>query len=305
MTCGTPKSFKGMLKGDLQQKSGFVIPLLLLNPAIAKSSDNSPFKMLSDRAISSDSKVYNPGMLYEDVLYPKYFNGMWKCESTTASVSAPLGIDAFGGPSAWESAQKDIGNTLKYQSRFITRPDGEVVADRLFNVKTIADKAMGKGAVLVIEGDRGILKGISSNTIAYFDGLAAKINVAITPDQTTGDIFDVSLVTSDRNYGSDEGSNAEAGAFAVVERVTQSISRRMDLLSSQPPPPRVKEIETISFYSVPNSDRTVVQAVQRTATFLSPQEQSVSYRSLVAKDGRIANEAVDIRTYNLTYIREG
>ena len=33
-------------------------------------------------------------------------------------------------------------------------PDGPVIADRLFNVKAIASVAMGKGAVLGIEGER-------------------------------------------------------------------------------------------------------------------------------------------------------
>ncbi len=281
---------------------GLLPSLLLMNPGIvhgasasasASASENS-FQLLSSRALGGDALSYSPGIQSADVLYPSWFSGIWSVESTTASVIAPLGIDAFGGTNAWEAAQKDIGNTLKYKSRFF-ESEGAVIADRLFNVKAIASVAMGKGAVLGIGGDRSIPK---VNNLKYYDGLAAMMNVAITPDQSQGDIFDCSLVTVGRSYASDS-----TGGFVAVEKVTQSISRRMDLLASQPTAPRIKEIETISLYKAPTGIDSV-EAVQRTSTYLSPNEESSRYRSLVSKDARVRDTAVDMRTYHLSYKRD-
>ena len=118
------------------------------------------------------------------------------------------------------------------------------------------------------------------------------------PDQSRGDIFDCSLVTTDRSFASDS-----TASFIAVEKVIQSISRRMDQLAPQPTAPRVKEIETISLYGAPSSPDTL-EAIQRTATFLSPKEQSARFRSLMSKDNRVGNMAVDIRTYKLQYTRD-
>ena len=276
---------------------GLVPSLLLVNPGIAHgaSAGEDSFKLLSSRALGSDALSYSPGIQSADVLYPDWFAGTWSVESTTASVNAPLGIDAFGGTNAWEAAQKDIGNTLKYKSRFF-ESEGAVIADRLFNVKAIASVAMGKGAVLGIEGDRSIPK--ANNLKKYYDGLAAMMNVAITPDQSQGDIFDCSLVTVGRCYASDS-----TGGFVAVEKVTQSVSRRMDLLASQPTAPRIKEIETISLYKTPTGTDSI-EAVQRTSTYLSPNEESSRYRSLVSKDVRVRDTAVDVRSYKLSYRRD-
>ena len=299
-TFSTPRSLVEAAQGQAawSSKAAFCLlpSLLLVNPGIAHgaSAGEDSFKLLSSRALGSDALSYSPGIQSADVLYPDWFAGIWSVESTTASVNAPLGIDAFGGTNAWEAAQKDIGNTLKYKSRFF-ESEGAVIADRLFNVKAIASVAMGKGAVLGIEGDRSIPK---ANKLKYYDGLAAMMNVAITPDQSQGDIFDCSLVTVGRSYVSDS-----TGGFVAVEKVTQSILRRMDLLASQPTAPRIKEIETISLYKAPTGTDSV-EAVQRTSTYLSPNEESSRYRSLVSKDARVRDTAVDIRTYNLSYRRE-
>jgi hypothetical protein len=291
-----PQSLREACRGQVHQVSAWSALGLSLGglklPSACAASAEEPFKFLMGRALGSDAMRYSPGVLSADVEYPKWFAGEWNVESTTASVNAPLGINAFGGASAWEAAQKDIGNTLKYKSKFFG--EGAVIADRLFNVKAIASVAMGKGAVLGIEGDRSIPK---TNDREYYNGLAARMYVAITPDRSQGDIFDCSLVTSDRCFAAES-----AGGFVAVEKVIQTISRRMDLLASQPTAPRIKEIETISLYK-PTSSEDSIEAVQRTATFLSPTEQSARYRQLVAENPRVATTAVDIRTYNLRYSR--
>ena len=95
---------------------------------------------MADRALSADSSFLDTGVLWKDVYYPAYFSGEWACASTTKSVFAPLGIEAFGGTPSWEAAQKDVGQTLKYKSKFLASPasvDG-VIADRIFNINSIA-----------------------------------------------------------------------------------------------------------------------------------------------------------------------
>ena len=62
--------------------------------------------------------------------------------SETKDVQAPCGVALFGGNSTYLNAKKDIGNVLSYDSRFLTDASGSVIADREFNVKSIAKVAI-------------------------------------------------------------------------------------------------------------------------------------------------------------------
>ena len=96
----------------------------------------------------------DPGVLSADVVYPSWFEGVWDSASTTRNVYGPIGIDLFGGESMWQKAQKDVGSTINYKSKFMKVPTGDdkgeqqvVIADRLFNIAAIADSAVGKVSV--------------------------------------------------------------------------------------------------------------------------------------------------------------
>ena len=262
-------------------------------PSILSGVSDKGFLSLAERAYSEASSTLDSGVLYKDVLYPKWFNGEWDVYSTTKSVYAPLGIKVFGGSSAWEAAQKDVGNTLKYKSRFLSPPGfaSGTVADRIYNVRSIASAAVGKDSIMSIGGPRE-----DSN----LEALAQELRVSMSPNQIAGEIFDISLTTIGRDYypNANTKSGVDESAFLAMEKVQQVISRRMDQLMS-PGTQKVKNIETISIYR--RESPTKVIGIQRTATFLSSEEQSSRFRALAEKDRRVKDEAVDIRLYELVY----
>ena len=153
---------------------------------------------------------------------------------------------------------------------------------------------MGSGSIMKISGREGVA--------ADTDSLAEEIRVSMSPNQIAGGIFDVSLTTTGRDHSPNAGtkSKVDKAAFVAVEKVQQKIARRMDeLMSPNSALGKVKEIETISLYRQESPTR--ISALQRTATFLSPLEQSSRYRMLSEKEPRVKNEAVDIRIYELVY----
>ena len=80
--------------------------------------------LISTRTISDESNLYETGITARDVYYPPWFAGKWSSSSKLYSVNAPLGIDLFGGPAAFESASKELNNTLEYLSKFRNTSDG-------------------------------------------------------------------------------------------------------------------------------------------------------------------------------------
>jgi hypothetical protein len=302
-----PVSFRSQavnrLKRVLSQTSqaSLIVSSLSLRPSLASDGVNE-YKKLADRAMSdASSKSYNPGVKSNDALYPAWFAGDWDCISTTKSVVAPLGMEAFGGDSAWAAGQKDIGQTLKYQTRFVKTNKGGVVADRQFNIQSIASAAVGSDSIMLIAAGQQQ----QQQQADLSDRLAAEIRVSMAPNQIAGEIFDVTLTTIAREYyfNSNRDSSSGDDEFVCLEKVRQTISRRMDeLMSPQTQGKgRVKDIETISLYRREGPDR--VRAWQRTATFLSPLEVSSRYRELQGRIPQVSDEAVDIRLYDLTYTR--
>lgn len=73
----------------------------------------------------------------------------------------------------------------------------------------------------------------------------------------------------------------------------------MDLLSSAPPPPLRKEIETINVYKRVND--SCITSIQRTATFYS--KADARYINAFEKDPRVESTAIDVRSYEVTYIK--
>lgn len=88
------------------------------------------------------------GMEGPDIFYPSWFAGTWNVASTTSDVQAPCGVALFGGNRTWAAAQSEIGQTLSYASRFLVSSHQTTIADREFNVRSIAQAAMGPNSVL-------------------------------------------------------------------------------------------------------------------------------------------------------------
>jgi hypothetical protein len=127
-------------KGSLLASAAFVIQG---RPAKAATS---PEGDLYERFRSNNPTIYKPGIKISDVFYPTWFQGKWNVESVCTDVSAPLGIDAFGGQGAFSRAKKDVNTALKYDSIFKAFGD-TVVGDRLYNVEQIAIASMGENSV--------------------------------------------------------------------------------------------------------------------------------------------------------------
>ena len=140
MTCSrfTPKTNRDIFiqNAKIGVTSLGLIASLKINSALAaqiKSNRNIPLQFqalrnsttfLSQRAISSDSTLYEPGILYPDIYYPNIFAGKWNVSSTFKDVYAPLGVDVFGGELVYKAALKDLNSTLNYITKYKNLTDG-------------------------------------------------------------------------------------------------------------------------------------------------------------------------------------
>jgi len=268
-----------------------------------------------DKKLSSSSLLVNRlennvlepptyGMEGTDIFYPKWFSGNWKTVSTTQSVEAPCGIALFGGNATYINAQKDIGNVLKYDSRFLMTPNTStntntvvdndtVIADREFNVKSIVKVTMGENSIV----------DVSTATPNKFCCLLALKN--------SSSLLQVDLIALNRR--SEPQLDGDPNKFAcaeVVREIAKTVNNNNnndDKSQSQqqkqkrkPTMPSVlKEIETTSIYTyIPESDE--VHCIQRSAAFLLPSDQNeMAMRMWQLSRGR----AIDVRYYNVIYTR--
>jgi len=255
--------------------------------------DNSSF--LSERAYSADAGSYEPGVKSSDVFYPAEFLGKWNVTSTFTDCCAPLGVEVFGGQTAFDSVQKDVNSTLNYLAIFKNGSNGTIIADRLYNVEHIAEASMGKNSIL---------------NDAQLDGdLAKRLRLTISPPTSKGAIFDIELLTTDRQSSlqpsvsvpnpSDLSSSITTPLrFEAMERTSQVIRVRAEK-DDKPTLPLRKNIETITLYLV--VDKDTIRGVQRTATYLSPYDPR--YGVAYSRNPAVAKTAVDIRRYEMLYKR--
>ena len=223
-----------------------------------------------------ESNVLNPppyGMEGSDIFYPSWFQGSWKVSSKTKDVQAPCGVALFGGNTTYQNAQKDVGNVLKYESRFVTDSSGRVIADREYNVKSIARVAMGENSVV----------DVSSATPNKFSCLIAP--------QGAPSMISVDLLVLNRRQ-EDIGANN----FDCSE-VVREIATPVDKPKQQSP--ILKEIETTSLYTY-FPDKDEVRCQQRSAAFLLPSnENEMALKMWQMSRGR----AIDVRFYDVIYTR--
>ena len=245
-----------------------------------------PVGLLESRV---DENVLAPppyGMERPDISYPAWFQGTWKVVSTTASVEAPCGVDLFGSNATYAAAQKEVGTTLNYDCRFVppssSGGNGDatvLIADREFNVRSIAQAALGAYSVLDIPlaGPNkltAILSPVGSPRPLQVDLLTVRRRQEEPPDNDRR--FDCSEVVREIVAAPGGGSSSAAAAAA---------------------PPVLKEIETTSLYRYDPTTNSI-RCRQRSATFLLPsQSNPVLLRRWELARGR----PVDVRFYNVVY----
>eukprot|EP01041_Mallomonas_annulata_P001438 gene1438-2768_t len=243
---------------------------------------------LGRRASSMDSLEYKTGVSSDDVYYPIDFQGKWNVSSIFREVTAPLGVEVFGGQPVFDAALKDVNSSLNYVAKFKPGPNDTTICDRLYNVEQIAEASMGLNSIL--------------NDAQLDDNLARRLRLTISPPSSKGAIFDIELLTTDREYCAHNQSSSSSSPyfswFEAMERTSQIIRVRSDKDGPDTLPLR-KNIETITLYTF--IDKDTIQAIQRTATFLSPLDPR--YSVAVSRNPDVYNTAVDIRRYDVFYRR--
>jgi hypothetical protein len=190
-------------------------------------------------------------------------------------VQAPCGVALFGGNTTYQNARKDVGNVLKYSSRFLvdpTRPNA-VFADRDFNVRSIAKVAMGANSVV----------DVSMAT-------PNKFSCVLAP-QGSPSMLAVDLLVLKRRQ--EPISDNVFHCSEVVREIAAPVDR------PRQPPTLLKEIETASLYTYdPETD--VVRCKQRSASFLLPSDNNpMAFQMWQMSRG----QAIDVRFYDVTYTK--
>ncbi|KAL3924113.1 MAG: hypothetical protein SGILL_001244 [Bacillariaceae sp.] len=260
---------------------GFSMSSLSQQPESAKLESG----LLESRV---SSNVLNPppyGMEGTDIFYPSWFSGgIWKVASTTKDIQSPCGVALFGGNTTYQRALKDVGNVLRYESRFLQTTDGSgggsatrggVIADREFNVRSIAAVTMGANSVVDVSK-------ASPN----------KFSCLIAP-QGAPSMLSVELLVLNRRQET-------TGEFTFdCSEVVREIATPVDRPKQQQPT-LLKEIETTSLYTY-NPQKDEIRCVQRSAAFLLPSnENEMAMRMWQMSRGR----AIDVRFYDVVYTRK-
>jgi len=241
-----------------------------------------------------------------DLYYPPWLTGTWEVLSSTRGIIAPLGTGFFGSPGAYERAMATLNDPpLSYRARFSpsAEADGSCICERAFTVASISRAAMGANAVLGVGGPSTgfLLEGVQSADALEVrirpngaDGrvFRAQLEVIGRTSRRTGDnSFECAELTRQTVFAEPVGTNSPAGQQQPGARPP----------SRAPPPPLVKEIETVSTYQLQPSGRVLGQ--QRTLTFLvadSAYTSNTDYDAL--RRSRAAGRyGVDGRVYDLVY----
>ena len=205
-------------------------------------------------------------------LRSSWFAGTWKVFSETTTVLAPCGVALFGGNRTYEAALAERGpsKALKYDCRFLPAVGEQTIADREFNVKSIARVAMGENSVVDV-------------SLATPNKFSCLLSLEGAPSLITVDL----LVLNRRQEKVDD---THFDCSEVVREIVSGIQRKAAIL---------KEVETTSLYTL-LGDGTV-QCRQRSATFLLPSQQDpMALQMWQATRGR----PIDVRFYNVQYTKK-
>lgn len=215
----------------------------------------------------NDNTPPSYGMEGADIYYPTWFEGKWNVQSSCTAVEAPCGVALFGG--AWESARRELNDPpLVYEARFLRNDRSIVVADREFNVRSMAQAVMGPQSVLDIP-------------LATPNKLSCILAPAGAPS-----VLRVDLITLNRKQ-----ETPATNQFDCSEVAREIIAGRTTTV--------LKEIETISLYSY-DPDTQQIHCRQRSAKFLLPSQQDPTALRMWQMTG---GRPVDVRFYDVSYKR--
>ena len=157
--------------------------------------------------------------------------------------------------------------------------DGSVIADREFNVKSIAKAALGENSVLDIPR-----------------ATPNKLTCIVAPKGAPS-LVQVDLITLNRRQ--ETLSYNRFDCSEVVREIVSPLDKKTK--SSAATSPILKEIETASIYTY-NDARDEITCMQRSAAFILPSQQSpIAMKMWEASRGR----PVDVRFYHVIYTRRG
>jgi hypothetical protein len=193
----------------------------------------------------------------------------------TKDIQAPCGVALFGGNVTYTNALQEIGSVLQYESRFIRDASGRVIADREYNVKSIAKVALGENSVV----------NVGTSTPNKFSCILAP--------KGAPSMIRVDLIVLNRRQESIASTQFDCSE--VVREIVSPMDRPKQQVSS----PILKEIETTSLYT-DDPEHDVVHCTQRSAAFLLPSNENPMAMSMWQASG---GKAIDVRYYDVTYHR--
>ena len=123
-------------------------PAALVAPGVAAAAAPPPDGSLTTlrRRVGQRVTTARPsyGLDASDVYYPDFFEGSWRTTSTAVDVQAPLGAALFGGNASLAAALKELRSPpVVYDCRFVRDARGRLVADRPYNIQSLAAATMG------------------------------------------------------------------------------------------------------------------------------------------------------------------
>jgi hypothetical protein len=215
------------------------------------------------------------GLELPDICYPLWFSGTWKVESVGTDVQAPCGVTLFGGNTTYQTALSEVGTTLRYESRFINAGQ-DVIADREYNVKSIAKAAMGPNSVV----------DIPLATPNKFSAILAPVG--------SPSLLKVDLITLLRRQENVDATHFDCSE--VVREIVAPVGQSGPVVNTAT---ILKEVETTSLYTYdPQQDK--IHCRQRSAVFLLPSQQNpMAMKMFEYSRGR----PIDVRFYDVMYSR--
>ena len=188
-------------------------------------------------------------------------------------IQAPCGIALFGGNATYARARKDVGNILAYESRFVVDDSGRVMADREYNVRSIAKMAMGENSVV----------NVAMATPNKFSCLLVPMG--------SPSMIKVDLIVLNRRQ--EIISSTKFDCSEVVREIASPLDQPRQV------PAILKEIETTSLYTYfPDTDQ--IYCRQRSAAFLLPSNENPMAMKMWQASG---GKAIDVRYYDVKYTK--
>lgn len=233
---------------------------------------------------------------------PSWLTGTWKVVSVTTDVQAPCGVTFFGGNETYRLARQEMGpeHALVYESRFLptdsSPASSSCIADREFNVKSIAKVALGPNSIV----------DVALATPNHFACLVLPPQKSPSTSNTNGPLLNVDILVLQRRQEPLDDLHFACSEVVreIVSSADQADATTSARTSSQQQSTAVfKEVETISLYTGVLDGNGVISTVtcqQRSASFLVPRRDDPRSIALWQATQGLPT---DVRCYDVTYTR--